>query len=122
MEWHTLRRHGNLCKKWIKIIQDKEKPDVIIGLFHSGAKGGIITPEYKEDASLDVAINVPGFDLIMFGHDHTRSNQFVTNIEGKKYYALTQQIMPRALLMSNWSLPWIKNKWQKTVDKKRSFD
>lgn len=72
------------AKKWIKIIQDKEKPDVIIGLFHSGAKGGIITPEYKEDASLDVAINVPGFDLIMFGHDHTRSNQFVTNIEEKK--------------------------------------
>lgn len=59
------------AKKWIKVVKEKEKPDLIIGLFHSGREGGIKTERYTEDASLAVAREVDGFDLIMFGHDHT---------------------------------------------------
>ena len=46
------------ARKWMKIIQEKEKPDVVIGVFHSGKDGGIVTPEYEEDASLRVAKEV----------------------------------------------------------------
>lgn len=84
--WEGLRFEDMVtsAKKWMKIIQEKEYPDVVIGLFHSGREGGITTSEYQEDASCAVAKQVPGFDVIMFGHDHTRFNQKIKNIEGKE--------------------------------------
>ena len=59
-------------QQWVDIIQEKEHPDIIIGLFHSGRNGGITTNRIKEDASFDVAKKVKGIDLILYGHDHTR--------------------------------------------------
>ncbi len=62
------------CRKWIKIIREKENPDVIVGLFHSGWDGGISTMHYDEDATKKVAEQVDGFDVIFFGHDHHERN------------------------------------------------
>ena len=76
------------AKKWVKYLQDNEDPDVIIGLFHSGKSGGIVTPEYEEDASLRVAKEVPGFDLVLFGHDHTRCSETITNDAGQQVVCL----------------------------------
>ena len=72
------------AKKWVKYIQENEKPDLLFGLFHSGLNGGIHTPDYDEDATEAVAKEVPGFDIIFFGHDHMLHNEWVTNCEGKK--------------------------------------
>lgn len=72
------------AKKWVKVIKETEKPDLIVGLFHSGKDGGIVTSEYAEDASLQVAKEVSGFDVIFFGHDHTRHNSTVTNRKGNE--------------------------------------
>ncbi|ADG72819.1 bifunctional metallophosphatase/5'-nucleotidase [Brachyspira murdochii] len=59
------------AKKWIKVIKDKEKPDIIIGLFHSGANYTEDKEKYKnENASQLVAEQVDGFDIILVGHDH----------------------------------------------------
>jgi 2',3'-cyclic-nucleotide 2'-phosphodiesterase/3'-nucleotidase len=62
------------AKKWIPIIQSKEKPDILIGLFHSGvdysAGGQTRDTPSGEMASQLVAEAVPGFDLIFVGHDH----------------------------------------------------
>ena len=68
--------------KWIDIVQKTEKPDIIIGLLHSGLDGGIVTPEYEENASLHVAKEVPGFDIIMYGHDHMKNCTSVTSADG----------------------------------------
>jgi len=62
------------AKKWVPIIQQSEKPDLLIGLFHSGVdytQGGQNhdTPA-NENASQLVAEQVPGFDFIFVGHDH----------------------------------------------------
>lgn len=65
--------------KWVNYLKDKEKPDVIIGLFHSGWNNGIVTPDYEEDAVLHVAENVPGFDLILYGHDHRAHAETIKN-------------------------------------------
>lgn len=83
--WSGLRfdEMVSTARHWMAVLQEKEKPDVVIGLFHSGKDGGIVTEEYAEDASLKVAKEVPGFDLVLFGHDHTRHNSVVTNVEGK---------------------------------------
>ena len=72
------------AKKWVKYIQEKEKPDLLFGLFHSGKDGGIITDEYEENATAAVAYEVPGFDIIFFGHDHQVHNEWITNKEGKR--------------------------------------
>ena len=72
------------AKKWVKYVKETEKPDLIFGLFHSGLNGGIKTPEYEEDATESVAREVPGFDIIFFGHDHQVHNQWITNKAGEK--------------------------------------
>ena len=55
------------AKKWIKYVN-----------------GGIITSDYEENATESVAREVPGFDIIFFGHDHQVHNMWVTNKEGKR--------------------------------------
>lgn len=70
------------AKYWMKVMKEDEKADVIIGLFHSGKQGGITTSDYEEDASERVAREVPGFDIVFFGHDHTRHQDKVINVEG----------------------------------------
>ena len=72
------------ARKWIKYLKDVEKPDLIFGLFHSGKDGGIVTPEYEENASAAVAREVPGFDIIFFGHDHQVHNEWITDVDGNQ--------------------------------------
>ena len=76
------------ARYWVEELKKTEKPDVIIGVFHSGKDGGIKTAEYEEDASVRVAQEVPGFDLVLYGHDHTTHRDFVDNCEGKKVLCL----------------------------------
>ena len=59
------------ARKWVKILREQEKADIVIGLFHSGWDGGIVTDSYDEDATKKVAEQVEGLDVIFFGHDHT---------------------------------------------------
>lgn len=56
--------------KWIDIIRNNEHPDLIVGLFHSGHDSSRMTGDWIENASLKVAEEVPGFDIIFMGHDH----------------------------------------------------
>ena len=72
------------AKKWVKYIQETEKPDLLFGLFHSGLDSGIKTDEYEENATAAVAREVPGFDIIFFGHDHQVHNLWETNKDGGK--------------------------------------
>ncbi len=76
------------ARYWVEELRKTEKPDVIIGVFHSGKDGGIKTTDYEEDASVRVAKEVPGFDLVLFGHDHTPHRDFVKNSEGKNVLCL----------------------------------
>lgn len=68
--------------KWVKHLESHEHPDIIIGLFHAGLQGGIVTPEYGENPVLEVAEKVDGFDLILFGHDHVKHSQTVFSPDG----------------------------------------
>ena len=76
------------ARYWIDELKRNEKPDVIIGVFHSGKDGGIKTAEYEEDASVRVAKEVPGFDVVFYGHDHTTHRDFIENSEGKRVLCL----------------------------------
>ncbi len=102
------------AKYWMEHLQKVEKPDIIIGLFHSGKEGGITTDEYEEDASIRVAKEVPGFDLIFYGHDHTRNNDIVTNSIGKEVVCLDPS--NNAVFVSDASIE-LMLKGKKVVDK-----
>ena len=69
--------------KWVKYVKEKHNPDFVIGLFHSGMDEGITTPEYKENATRDTAASVDGFDLILYGHDHTSNMEEVESPSGR---------------------------------------
>lgn len=74
------------AEKWVKQIKETEKPDAIIGLFHSGvnASYGGANPQEKfnENASKLVAEKVNGLDVIFTGHDHQFANFYVKNPNG----------------------------------------
>lgn len=76
------------ARKWVKIIQEKEKPDILIGLFHSGREASKNTGKWNENASLTVAQNVPGFHIVLMGHDHRQFCQNVPNCEGNYVMAV----------------------------------
>lgn len=69
-------------RRWVEIIREEEKPDILIGLFHSGKDARMLGNKYREDASVEVARRVPGFDLVMMGHDHTLYCEKVVDAEG----------------------------------------
>jgi len=86
--WPNIRFESmvNTARYWVSKIQQQEKPDIIIGLFHSGhdAKYGGQNPDdsLNENASQIIAEQVPGFDVILIGHDHDQFNTKVVNTKG----------------------------------------
>ncbi len=73
------------AKRWMPVMK-KEKPDLIIGLFHSGWDERDIensgTGSSFENGSASVAWEVPGFDIIFNGHDHNVVNRKFVNSAG----------------------------------------
>jgi len=70
------------ARKWMPEIL-KQKPDLIVGLFHSGWNNSdtteTFTGSYFENGSASVAWNVKGFDIIFNGHDHRLANEVFVN-------------------------------------------
>jgi 2',3'-cyclic-nucleotide 2'-phosphodiesterase / 3'-nucleotidase len=73
------------AKLWMPVIL-QEKPDLVVGLFHSGwdrSKESLQENEIRnENGSAAVAYNVPGFDIIFTGHDHKIANEKLINSAG----------------------------------------
>lgn len=76
------------ARRWVSVIEEKEHPDVMVGLFHSGRDSTKTSGAWAENASLLVAKHVPGFDLIFMGHDHSPYVNVVTNDAGGKVLVL----------------------------------
>ena len=81
------------AEKWVKLINDKEHPDLMVGLFHTGFEPQAQNlptdhPLGRENATKWVAENVPGFDLIFYGHDHRSKAEKLTNPNGEPVYVL----------------------------------
>lgn len=82
--WSGLRFDNMVetAKKWVAEIQEREHPDAIIGLFHSGGNSDTRTAGFMENASVEVARRVPGFDAVLMGHDHRVWNLREANADG----------------------------------------
>ncbi len=90
---------------WVPEIKIKEDPDLLIGLFHAGYDyryhGSDASTYGNENASLLVAQQVPGFDIVMLGHDHNPLNQFIVNDVGDSVLMLNAGSHARFLALAN---------------------
>ena len=89
------------ARKWVDYVKTNEKPDVIIGLFHAGLNGGIQNELYKENQTEEIAKEIPGFDVIMFGHDHLAHNSKVTSADGKEVLLLNASNQARCVAVAD---------------------
>lgn len=99
--WRGLRFDDmeETARKWMKIIRKKEKPDLVVGLFHAGSDAKLMGGRYRDNASVEVACNMPGFDVVLMGHDHTRACQKVCNVAGDSVLVINPA--SKGLLVSN---------------------
>ena len=73
------------AKKWVQILRDKEKVDVVIIAMHMGLEEDLRTGQINpaqvpnENAALAIARNVPGVDVILMGHTHREVSSLVIN-------------------------------------------
>lgn len=67
---------------WIPIIEEREQPDMIIGLFHSGREEVMLQDDSGNDyadGAMITARNVRGFDALLIGHDHLVMTDTIIN-------------------------------------------
>lgn len=108
------------AKLWMPQILN-EKPDIVVGLFHSGwdkPKNGVPDQSpMNENGAAAVAYNVPGFDVIFTGHDHRLANEKFVNSSGDTILILNGGSHARNLAQADISiLPKKKNgKFQKKM-------
>ena len=95
---------------WVKYIEEKEQPDLMVGLFHAGVDptyGGASPDDPRnENASVLVARRVPGFDVVFTGHDHRPLSEFVVNTAGDSVLILNAGSHARELAVAQISLQW----------------
>ncbi len=71
------------ARRWVAYVKEHEQPDFIIGLFHSGMDEGIVTEDYRENAVRETISSVAGFDLVLYGHDHTSNMEEIEAPDGR---------------------------------------
>lgn len=108
------------AKKWVPVILEKENPDLLIGLFHSGYDykyGNENSDTYKnENASRLVAEQVPGFDIVFVGHDHHTWNEKIKNRIGDEVIVLGPTNSARQITQANVSFKLnAEGKYEKTI-------
>jgi len=90
---------------WVPIIEEGEKPDLLIGLFHSGVDFAYNDEDedtYKnENASQLVAEQVSGFDVVFVGHDHAGWNFKIENEDGDSVLILGPLSRARTIAVAN---------------------
>jgi len=73
------------AKKWVTILHDKEKVDVVAITMHMGIeedlRTGITNPSQvpNENAAIAIARQVPGIDVILMGHTHRDVPSLIVN-------------------------------------------
>lgn len=73
------------AKKWVPIIEEREKPDLLVGLFHAGHEESSYIDgkgHQVKDGAMIVAKEVRGFDIVLLAHDHQQENMTLINDYG----------------------------------------
>ena len=63
------------AKVWIPLIRERERPDLLVVLMHSGLEND--NPDYLENAGRALGEGVLGIDLLLIGHDHRKELEWL---------------------------------------------
>ena len=110
------------ARKWVRHLKEVEQCDLVFGLFHSGQCGGIRTDSYEENASEAVAREVPGFDIVFFGHDHQEHNLWVENCEGRQVLLLDPSCWARKVSEADIELRFVDGQLTNKIITGRNVD
>lgn len=109
------------ARKWVEHIKEVEKPDLLVGLFHAGIdytyNRQTADTVRNENASILVAQNVPGFDIIFTGHDHQESNLQIENVNGEKVIILNPRNLANFVSLVN-----VEMKYNQQTQKYEKYD
>lgn len=104
--------------KWVPIIEETEKPDILIGLFHAGVdftyNDQTRETQNNENAVQLVIEQVAGFDLVFCGHDHKTWNQYFAAPGGDSVLVLGSQSSAREIAQADFTLSREGRKWKIT--------
>lgn len=94
---------------WVKLIREKERPDLLVGLFHSGWEPQEQNlpedaPLGRENATKWITENVPGLDLVFYGHDHRAKASKVVNTQGDTVFVVNSGCRGNNLAMAEVTL------------------
>lgn len=72
MEELDLRDVVETARQWVPYLKEEKKADVVIGLLHTGLQNGRVLEDtgVHENSVLRLISQVPGFNVIVYGHDH----------------------------------------------------
>lgn len=110
------------AKKWVPIIEAKENPDLLIGLFHAGVDYSYDNQSAEsprnENASQLIAEQVPGFDVVFVGHDHHEWNFKVADANGDSVLILGPASRANSVTVANVNLELNSenNTWNKNIE------
>src|SRR5437763_8060886 len=91
------------AKKWVPILRDKERVDVVVIAMHMGIEEDLRTGQLNpsnvpnENAAIAIARQVPGIDVILMGHTHREVPSLVVKNDVPRIIAnggTTQQFIP----------------------------
>lgn len=105
------------ARHWVEFIRRNERPDLIVGVFHSGFEGGITDGEMCENATRSVAQQVDGFNVIFCGHDHKPHNAFTTSPSGREVLVLNGANNALAVAQASILMRYTGGKW--TVEQRK---
>jgi 2',3'-cyclic-nucleotide 2'-phosphodiesterase/3'-nucleotidase len=91
--WENLPNYAGLefketvseAKKWVAVLRDKEKVDLVVITMHMGIEEDLSTGQTNpaqvpnENAAIAIARQVPGVDVILMGHTHRDVPSLVVN-------------------------------------------
>ncbi|MFX0561243.1 5'-nucleotidase C-terminal domain-containing protein [Tepidibacillus infernus] len=105
-------------KKWVKVLKEQEKVDLIIASIHAGVDG-----EYFEDGGDSVkavAEQVPGIDAILAGHAHSDiEGQLINNVLISEPKSTGNKVSRFDISLENVNGEWkVTNKTAKNIDTK----
>lgn len=71
------------ARRWVAHVREKERPDLLVAVLHSGWQGGLHHPAWQENVAAQLAQSVQGIDLLLFGHDHFTRSETLRNAAGQ---------------------------------------
>lgn len=114
------REMAEAAAYWVQQIREKENPDAIVGLFHSGM--GLSNPDPTqvplENAVQYIARTVPGFDVIFSGHDHRERVETIVSADGSEVLIVGPGSYAEKLAVAELTFDRISRKEIKLLGKK----